>query len=173
MCGKCERFLGKWHIAFVKGWSSVCFMVLVPCKITHCSPGMPSSRQVSGHWPDMVGVYAQLEFFQWKQVSKCNSKGSMVSCSDYCGETGQELPNKLGNILRRPRGVGVRDTEMIWRKVKELIWGTVTTGDRATQYSRYQWSFQSTGGHTLSWPLPGCPRYFYPPVFPICKQVQQ
>lgn len=111
MYGKCERFLGKWHIAFGRGWSSVCFMVLVPCKITHCSPSMPSSCQVPGHRLDMVGVCAQLEFFQWKQVSKYNSKGSMVSCSDYCGETGQELPNKLGNILRRLRGVGIQDTE--------------------------------------------------------------
>lgn len=65
----------------------------------------------TGHQPDMVGVCAQSEFLQWRHVSKCNSRGSVVSCSDYSGETGQGLPNKLGNILRRSRGLGARDTE--------------------------------------------------------------
>lgn len=150
-------------------WKGLVFSVLHGAgamKITHCGPSMPSSCQVPGHRPDMVGVCAQLKFFQWRQVSKCDTKGSVVSCSDYCGERTGASKQVRKYSEKASRGGGPRYRVMIWRKVKELIWGTVTTGTRTAQYRRYKWSFQSTGGHTLSWPLPGCPRYFYLPRFP-------
>lgn len=58
-------------------------MVLVPCEISHCSPGLMSSTRGT----DVVRVCTQLKFTSEGRLVNTAEKRAVVGFSDYCGKT--------------------------------------------------------------------------------------
>lgn len=61
-------------------------MVLVPCEISHCSPGRPGLMS-STRGTDVVRVCTQLKFISEGRLVNTAEKRAVVGFSDYCGKT--------------------------------------------------------------------------------------